>query len=68
MNEKIMLWQGYILYGLGAATAVVIAVIQAYFRIRAEIAKFREIRKSDGVETALRMTRLTKADVNKRKL
>jgi hypothetical protein len=68
MNEKIMLWQGLIIGGVGALTTVVIVVIQAYAKIRAEIAKFKSIQKSDGTEVALKQTRLTHADVKKRKI
>jgi len=68
MEQKIMLWQGLIIGGIGAATTVIIVVIQAWAKIRAEISKFKSIQKSDGTEVALKATRLTHADVKKRKI
>lgn len=68
MEQKIMLWQGLLLGGVGAAVTVILAVIQGYARIRAEIAKFKSIQKSDGREKALKNTRLSHEDVKKRNL
>ena len=63
-----MLWQGILLYGIGTAVTVAIALLQAWAKIRAEISKFKSIQKSDGTEVALKATRLTHADVKKRKI
>lgn len=68
MEQKIMLWQGIALSGIAAATTIILFVLKSAIKIRQEVKKFLELKRTDSVSTALKNTRISKADAKRMKL
>ena len=67
-EQEILQWRDVAIAVVSALATVAVVAVQAYYRIRGEIKRFKELRNTHGTKTALCSTRLSEKDVTKRKL
>jgi Tfp pilus assembly protein FimT len=68
MEQKILMWQGIVMAVITAVTTVAIFAVQGFIRIQREINRFKEIRASQSESEALKATRISRKDAQKRGL
>jgi cytochrome b subunit of formate dehydrogenase len=68
MEQKILMWQSIVMTVVTAVTTIAIFAVQAIIRFQREINRFKDIRNNEGESAALKATRISRTDAQKRGL